>query len=394
MQKKVRDYFTSSTISNIFIVVVGVCTYLAILNFPVVRGIVAGIYKVISPFVYAFVIAFLLNTPVKWFEKVVLRKAKYKKALSITAVYIIAFSIMIALIVAIGPQIMQSVVSVMDNIPKYLESINGLVSKLTENYNFDKQVAIELEQAWGTIVKSVSNFLMSAIPKILNFSVSTGGVIINSIMALIASIYMLMGKDRLIFQVKKLVYAYMSGESATRILEIGKKSNYIFSKFLNGKMIDSLIIGILCFIGTMFIYPPYALLIAVIIGVTNMIPFFGPFIGAIPSIFILLMVNPLCALAFAFFILILQQFDGNILGPKILGDSTGLSAIWVLIAIVVGGGLFGFPGMLIGVPTFAVIYGLVSDNIDKNLEMKNITTDRQTLEIAVDGVKKDDEASL
>lgn len=394
MQKKFKDYFTSTTISNIFTIIVGVSVYLAILNFSVVSGFFATIYKVMSPFVYAFVLAFLLNTPVNWFENKVFKKAKLKKTWAIIMVYIITFSVCIALVVAIGPQIMQSVVSVMENVPKYLESITGIVKALTENYNFDPQIAIELEETWATIVKAISGTIMSAIPKILNFSVSTGNLIINSLMAIIASVYMLVGKERLIFQMKKMIFAYIPNKKANKMITIGKKSNAIFSKFLNGKILDSFIIGVLCFIGMIFIYPPYALLISIIIGVTNMIPFFGPFIGAIPSIFILLMVQPLYAIAFMFFVFILQQFDGNILGPKILGDSTGLSAIWVLVAIVVGGGLFGFTGMLVGVPTFAVLYGLVSENIDKNLEIKNITADRNTLKIAVNGSDDKNEASL
>ncbi|MEG3029680.1 MAG: AI-2E family transporter [Oscillospiraceae bacterium] len=394
MQKKVKDYFTNSTISNILTVIVGVVVYLALSNFTVVKVGIAGVYKVISPFVIAFMIAFVLNTPVNWFETVVFGKFKKSKAKAITTVYIIAFVVCGALFVAVGPQIVQSITSVLDNIPKYLESINVMVTKLAVEYNVDSQVAAELEQAWKAIIKTISSFAMSSIPALLNVSVTTGSVIINGIMAIIASIYMLMGKATLIFQIKKLLFAYMSPDRAQRLVTVGRRSNLIFSKFINGKMLDSLIIGIICFVGTMFIYSPYALLLAVIIGVTNMIPFFGPFIGAIPAIFILLMVKPMYAFIFAIFVLVLQQFDGNILGPKILGDSTGLSAIWVLVAIVVGGGLFGFPGMLIGVPTFAVLYGLVSENIDKNLVSKNIAVDRKNHKIEADETGGDHEASL
>ena len=163
----------------------------------------------------------------------------------------------------------------------------------------------------------------------------------------------------------------------------------MFTKFINGKALDSLIIGILCFIGMMFIYSPYAILIAIIVGVTNMIPFFGPFIGAIPSILILLMVSPFDALIFAVFVLALQQFDGNILGPKILGDSTGLAPIWVLVSITIGGGFMGFAGMIIGVPTFAVFYTLLSENMDKRLAKKNIVADREKMTLTP--IVKEDE---
>ncbi|MEG2082162.1 MAG: AI-2E family transporter, partial [Oscillospiraceae bacterium] len=274
MQKKVKDYFTNSTISNILTVLVGVAAYLALSNFTVVKLGVASVYKVISPFVYAFMMAFVLNTPVNWFESRVFGRFKKKKALAITTVYFIALVVCTALFVAIGPQVMQSITSVVENIPKYLESITVMITDLAAKYNVDNQVVAELEQAWSVLIKTVSNFAMSSIPALLNVSVTTGSVIINGIMAIIASIYMLMGKATLIFQIKKMLYAYLNPSTAQRLVTIGRRSNLIFSKFINGKMLDSLIIGIICFVGTMFIYSPYALLLAVIIGVTNMIPFF------------------------------------------------------------------------------------------------------------------------
>ena len=174
-------------------------------------------------------------------------------------------------------------------------------------------------------------------------------------------------------QFKKATYAFFSKEKADRMVEIANRSNNIFSGFIVGKMLDSLIIGILCFIGMLFINHDYTVLIAVIVGVTNMIPFFGPFIGAIPCLFILLMVDPMSAALFAVFVFLLQQFDGNILGPKILGDSLGLSPIWILAGILIGNGLFGIVGMLIGVPTFAVLYNIVSETITHRLQEKGMS---------------------
>lgn len=381
MHRNVRDYFTRSTISNIITVFAGIALYLSLSNFDVVRTIASGTYKIISPFVAAYVIAFLLNTPVNWFQRVVFAKSKKSKGLSVTVVYILAMIIVSALVVAIGPQIKDSVLSVVGTIPKYLENLTETLNKLSLEYHWDSQVATTVTEYLTTALKAVSTIVLNLIPGLVNFSVSLGTLVVNTIMAIIASIYMLMSKEKLIFQAKKALYSCLPTKRAARTIEIGNRANYTFSKFLNGKMLDSLIIGIICFFGTLFIYSPYALLIAVIIGITNMIPFFGPFIGAVPSIFILLMVRPLSALVFLFFILILQQFDGNILGPKILGDSTGLSALWVLVAIVVGGGLFGFVGMLIGVPTFAVIYSLIAENMDKKLANKNIDVNQETFEI-------------
>ena len=168
------------------------------------------------------------------------------------------------------------------------------------------------------------------------------------------------------------MFASFAAEKVERVLTICRRANSIFVGFINGKIIDSAIIGVLCFVLCTIFKIPLALLISLFVGITNVIPFFGPFIGAIPSIMILLIVNPMAALKFTILIILLQQFDGNILGPKILGDSTGISAIWVLVSIVVGGGLFGFVGMLIGVPTFAVIYMLTKEYVEARLAEKNI----------------------
>ena len=183
---------------------------------------------------------------------------------------------------------------------------------------------------------------------------------------------MLSGKPRLTRQMRKLIYAVFPAKGASRILAVGGKANKIFVGFINGKLLDSAIIGVLCFLLCTLFRIPYAILVSVVVGVTNVIPFFGPIIGAIPCLMILVIVDPWAALWFGILIIALQQFDGNILGPKILGDSTGLSAIWVLVAIIVGGGLFGFPGMLLGVPTFAVLYSLVKDWAERRLQEKGI----------------------
>lgn len=391
MQKNVRGYFTKNTISNIITVCVGVILYLALSHFNVVKETLLNLYGVISPFVVAFVIAFLLNTPVKWFESTIFKKLKAKRGLSVLCAYILALIFVSALLVAIIPQVMENVKNVVASFPRWLETVTKTLEQLTTQYHWDAEVINSLMQYMQNILKLVSDFALGLVPTIVNFSVSLGSVIINLIMSIIASIYMLMTKERLIFQAKKVLYSISKEKRAERVIEIGRRANNIFSQFINGKMIDSLIIGILCFIGSMFIYSPYALLLAVIIGVTNMIPFFGPFIGAIPSIFILLMVSPVDAVIFAVFILVLQQFDGNILGPKILGDSTGLAPIWVLVSIAIGGGLFGFAGMLIGVPTFAVIYSLISENISKRLTSKNIVADRENMTFSVIGEDEKDE---
>ncbi|MBR2028594.1 MAG: AI-2E family transporter [Oscillospiraceae bacterium] len=389
MQNNVKNYFTKSTISNIITVCTAVLLFLAISNFSLVKAGLGKVYGVISPFVVAFVLAFLLHTPVAWFERTVFSKFKAKRSLSILCSYIIAAVAIAALIVAAAPQVADSIVSVGNNIPVYIQSVTSFLDNLTTQYHWDPAFIETVTETVNTALKNLSTLVLALVPKVLNWSVSLGGVAIDLLMSIIASIYMLMTKERLIFQIKKILYSFCKEKRADRIIQIGNLTNVMFTKFINGKALDSLIIGILCFIGMMFIYSPYAILIAIIVGVTNMIPFFGPFIGAIPSILILLMVSPFDALIFAVFVLALQQFDGNILGPKILGDSTGLAPIWVLVSITIGGGFMGFAGMIIGVPTFAVFYTLLSENMDKRLAKKNIVADREKMTLTP--IVKEDE---
>lgn len=182
----------------------------------------------------------------------------------------------------------------------------------------------------------------------------------NVFIGIIIAIYVLNSKQLFAAQAKKLLYGCLSTRRANIVLDNARFTHRVFGGFINGKLLDSLIIGILCFVGMTALRMPYAMLISVVVGVTNIIPFFGPFIGAIPSGLLILLIDPLKALYFVLFILALQQFDGNILGPKILGDSTGLSSFWVIVCILLAGGLFGFVGMVVGVPLFAVLYSILS----------------------------------
>lgn len=197
----------------------------------------------------------------------------------------------------------------------------------------------------------------------------------NLVIGLIISIYLLASKERLIGQTKKMTYAFLDIRYANGIIEDTRLIDRTFGGFISGKILDSVIIGILCFFCVSFMKLPYPMLISVIIGVTNVIPFFGPFIGAIPCGLLILMVNPLQCLYFILFIWILQQFDGNFLGPKILGDSTGLSGFWVIFSITIFSGLMGVPGMILGVPIFAVLYALLKRRINRNLQRKGMPTE-------------------
>ena len=227
-------------------------------------------------------------------------------------------------------------------------------------------------QEWiQKLMGMLSQSLTGIINATINTTISITSTVVNVFVGIVISIYLWVSKETFFAQIKKFLYAFCPDRFVERMVRLVHSSNKIFSGFVIGKILDSLIIGILCYIGMRLIGIPYALLISVLVGVTNVIPYFGPFIGAIPSILLLLLIDPLEALWFAIFVTVLQQVDGNIIGPKILGDSTGLSAFWVIFAVTFFGGLFGFAGMLIGVPLFAVLYALVKEASENRLVKKD-----------------------
>ena len=354
--------------SNLAVVIIGISFYLAMSNLDLVRQTIGGILGVLFPFVGGFVIAYLLDGPVRFFEE----KFSMKRGLSIAVSYLLAIALFGVLLSFVLPQVVQSVMVLANNLNAYLQSLNAFVVEVSTRFDLDEELIEGMMLSYSDLMKQATDLLRSFMPQLLDYSMAVGSGLVSALTAFIASVYMLMGKHRLLGQMRKVIYAFLPMKKARRMLTVCSNANRVFNGFIYGKLIDSAIIGVLCFILMSLFKMPFALLISVVVGVTNVIPFFGPFIGAIPSVMILLMVDPIVAIEFGVLILILQQFDGNILGPKILGDSTGLSAIWVLVAIIVGGGLFGFVGMVIGVPTFAVLYSLTSDLLARRLKAKGI----------------------
>ncbi len=365
--------------SNLIIVLLGILFYILLSNFGVVREKISMVLEILTPFIAGFVVAYLLNTPITFFERKVYRKLRFRLGLAILTVYLLTFLVLGILLNMILPQVISSAGALVNNLQGYLNNLNDLVNNLIARFDLEGNGLETLMVSYQDLVKTLATLASSAIPELLDFGAALGNGVISAITALISSIYMLFSKKTLIKQIKAVLFALFQKEKVDRFLHICTRANGIFLGFINGKLIDSAIIGVLCFVLCTVLRIPLALLISVVVGVTNIIPFFGPLIGAIPSVMILIIVDPWAALRFAILIIALQQFDGNILGPKILGDTTGLSAIWVLVAIVVGGGLFGFIGMLLGVPTFAVIYMLTRDYVDARLAAKRIDGDGNPL---------------
>ncbi len=378
--KKKLHLFDSKMLSNLLIVLIGILFYVALSNLGVIRQRVSGFLNVLSPFIIGFAVAYLLNTPVVFFERKVYKNLRWKRGLAIMTVYFLVLALMVVLIALVLPQVIDSIIALVNNMNTYLNNLNTWVTGFTEDLEIEWEGLDNLLLSYQGLWSGLASTVSSVLPQVLNYGIAVGSGIISAITAIISSIYMLSGKKKLKQQLKALMFALFPEDRTGHFLHVCRRANQIFIGFINGKIIDSAIIGVLCAILCVILRIPYVPLVSVVIGVTNIIPFFGPFIGAIPSALILLMVNPWAALRFVIMIFVLQQLDGNLIGPKILGNTTGLSAIWVLVAIVVGGGLFGVAGMILGVPVFAVLYMLVRDFVNQRLKKKNIDGDGRPLE--------------
>lgn len=340
-------------------------------------------YRILTPFIYGFFIAYILNPAINkvelWLQTLDKRKgrSRLRRILSILIVYISVFGFLSLVFIYVIPQIYQSIVDLFQKAPSNLAVLEKNLEQLLISYNSIEYYDFKsiIDSNIDPLIQKSSLILNQVFTYILNSAVGITSGFLNILLGLMIGFYLLNEKEGFIKKIKDTIYAIFNLETANKILSIAEESHIMFNRFFVGKFIDSFIIGILCFIGMLFLKNPYALLLSVIVGITNMIPYFGPFIGAIPAILITLLVSPIDALWVSLFIFILQQFDGIILGPKILGDSTGLSPFWVIFSIMVGGALLGVLGMLIGVPTFAVIRTVFNRWVEKRLQKKGLIKD-------------------
>lgn len=310
------------------------------------------------------------------------RKRKIIRGISIVLTLLFVGIVLYEFFAMVIPQIVLSIQSIILQFPIYVTQLSNWVEKLLADNPEAEKMVLDLFTKYSVeIEKWLNNTLLPQMNSILKVvSLSLLGILKalwNLIIGLIISIYLMSSKETFAGQGKKILYAFFETKTANIIIHDLRFTHRAFSGFISGKILDSAIIGILCFFGTTLIGTPYPVLISVIIGVTNVIPFFGPYFGAIPSAILILMIDPLQCLYFILFILVLQQFDGNVLGPKILGDSTGLSSFWVIFAITIFGGLYGVFGMIIGVPVFAVLFAGIKTFINRMLKKRKLPIETQ-----------------
>lgn len=379
MENKSRKIKLGKRARSILIVgITIVLAYVLLQNFSAIATFIGGIFTLISPFLWGIALAYLLSLMMYWLERKVFKKIekkKLKRALSLTLTFVIAISIVVGFLFAVIPQLVSSISTLVTNISGYLDNSEETVMGWAEKIGISRNTIHAIFGSWEEIITTVTDWVKTLIPGILDAGIKVGSGIFRMGISIFVAIYVLIDIERLKRQVKVVSLALFGEKRYEKLDYVRMKYHKAFGGFLVGKIIDSTIIGVICFIWMTIFKWPYAPLISVIIGITNVIPTFGPFIGAIPSIFIIFIVDPLTALWFGIFILVLQQLDGNIIGPYILGDTLGLSALWILFSVVTFGSLWGLTGMLIGVPLFAVVYDLFGEFVFKRLRKKGIDPD-------------------
>lgn len=353
-------------------------------NMNTTLSFISSTINTISPFIVGAFIAFVLYPAVKFFYRKIftgrlnIKSQKAAKMLSVLCTYIITLGIITILLVFIVPQIYSSLSEIANRLPVWYNNALDFIKNLEQRYpdvtflDYD-YINNKIESALPLITNYITGMMSSLLPVIFTTSMAIVKGLVNFIISIMVSVYMISDHKNLFYHGKRLLYSIVPVKTADTARNIARESANIFSGFIIGKAIDSLIIGIICFFAMLIFKFPYAMLISVIVGITNMIPYFGPYLGGIIGGIIILIVNPIQVVFFAILILVLQQFDGLFLGPKILGESTGLRPLWVIFAITVGGSLCGVLGMFLGVPVVAVIGYILNIIVDHFLKKKDVT---------------------
>ena len=357
-------FFNDKKLKGALIVV----TYAIILHFVFMKystvfGGLGYITSLVKPLILGIAIAFVLNIPMKFFERKLFRNLENsKKSWVRSAKRPLAITVTII------------------SIPSYLKSFEVNMNNYADSTVLLSKVWDQVMNTWQEILKTVTHLFGGIASYLVGLTVDVTTAIIDFCLAFVLAIYMLSSKEKLICQIKKVMYAYLRGDIADKILEVGQTTNRVFSGFIIGQCTEALIIGTLCFLGMLVLRMPYAFLISVLVGTTSLIPILGAFIGTIPSFFLIFIINPIKAFWFIVFIFCLQRVEGDLIYPRVVGGSVGLSSLWVMLAIMIGGSAFGFIGMLVGVPTAAVIYCVFGSVTNKRLSKKGIKIDEEEIE--------------
>lgn len=381
-----RRLFVPLTVS-----ILSIAFYYGIHNLDTISKSIGFIIGLLAPFIWGTALAYILWAPLRFFERSFYRlckkmkknpNQKHVRVGAVILLYVIVFAVITLLFTFIIPQFTESITTFSNNMTNYYEVAEKTVLNILDQFSL-KEDAINftkdfLQDAWNQL----KNVISTIPPMIVSVSVGVTNAVINLLAAVVISIYMLIGKEDMLEGVKRLFYAYLPKKFLNKFYAICLVFNNVFRKYITGQCTDAIIVGILCFVSMTILKFPYALLISTIVMCTNVIPYIGPIIGAVPGMLIIMITGGLWqSLGFLCFILILQQIDGNILVPKIVGKSIGVSGFWVLFAIIVGGGLFGIVGVLLGVPAISSILKIVQMEVDQKIEKQGKKLQEKTIEL-------------
>lgn len=341
----------------------------------VVAGMTGKVLGILSPFAGGIVLAYVLDPFVRWMSHYVLKDKKNLRWIAILSAYVLFILLLVLLVWLVVPQVISSIGTLVTSLPGYIENVQGTLRYIQDTYGINLQGLILALDNYEQLMGKMYSMAVAASPEIVAYLQALVSNVVAVFTSVAGSVYMLASKDKLLHQLRTVVHALLPRKLAENTLRICHIANENFTGFYVGRVIDSAIVGSILLVILQILGISFAPLISVLVGVTNVIPFFGPFIGAIPSLIILLFVNPLQALEFLIIIICLQQVDGNFIGPKILGRSIGISALWVLFAVTLGANLFGLVGMVMGVPLFATLYGLGQELIQWCLDRRGVDSE-------------------
>ena len=364
------------------VIILSIAFFQLISNLSAVNNWIYGILKPIFPIFYGFIIAYLLDPIMMAIERYMVKLSFFKNAkrkkirgISLLLTYIFAIALFVVFLLIVMPRVIESLSNMVMQLQDYVswaqQTVTSIFEGIPEGLIPDAYIK-QLNDQIGQAVTDFISLIGNSIPLLVGLLVNISNGVINAVVGIIISCYLLFSKETFIAQIKKVAISLMKADKIAEVSKLISTTDHMFGRFITGKIIDSFIIGFLCFIGLSLLKIPNTVLVSFIVGITNIIPYFGPFLGAIPSFVLIAFISPAKGIIFLVFVLFLQQLDGNVIGPMILGDTTGLSAFWVVFAILLFGGAFGIVGMIIGVPTMGVIFWVVKNKLAVLLKKKDL----------------------
>lgn len=387
MMKKIQVYSASLCVAVLF--------YFLIKNFPLGIRFINHFFKMMTPFIYGFIISFLMLKPMQKIDgslqKILCRRKDRSglcRGIAIGLTFLIVLLVLFLISSIFFPQLIYNLNQLIEMMPEYITRFEKMLTRWEDEFALSSMIrpvlGEDIENMFdiGDISQRILKVLQSLLPKVISFSTGFTNSLMNVGMGVIISIYFLSGKERFQSQIKKVLYACFHENTVKEIFRISYMVNETFRNYIAGQLLDALIVGLITFVMMLILRIPLAFIIGVLIMITNIVPMIGPFLGGIPSFFLILMVDPIKAIWFVILVTVLQQIDGNIIAPKIVGDSTGLSGFWVLLAIFLGGAIGGISAIVIAVPVMSVIYTLVKERVENKLEWKNLPIETEFYEDA------------